>query len=426
MVIRPRTIVSACGVGPDLHFAIVEASPVGVRVRQGPVVRDALRAQPDVLRRAGASLPTGGTVVFVCPAESTAARPIGVDAKGFQMARADLQKSIGRLVPIPPENAMIGLVQRHADEGSTDAAGFISAARRDAIEAWSDVVRTVTGRAPDAVLSPAMALLGLGGQRTELMVVVERTMAGGLVSHTLRFGRVVEIAQPIDEDRLAAVRASNATIRVMPDAEGEESVAGGTPITGAELAIAGGVAMLMGDGEFVPLAGQTPRTAPRWVAAAAALVAAGVLAWGASSVRGWRYEQAIDRLAAEERELDAGVAQVQAMRAESSRLASLLREGVEKTTTRWSPKTTELAAAIGVIPEGGYIYKLSATGAGIMIEGEAPKASMVLAALERSPRFTNARPQDPTAAVVGRSTESFGIRADYRSAAAAQSPGGSR
>ena len=425
MVIRPRTIVSACGVGPDLHFAIVEASPMGVRVRQGPVVRDALHAQPDVLRRAGASLPTGGTVVFVCPAESTAVRPIGVDAKGFQMARADLQKSIGRLVPIPPENAMIGLVQRHGEEGSSDAAGYICAARRDAVEAWSDVVRTVTGRAPDAVLAPAMALVGLGGQRTESMVVLQRTLAGGLVSHTLRFGRVVDVAQPIDEDRLASVRASSATIRVMPDADGAESIAGGEPIACAELAIAGAMAMIMGDGEFVPLAGQAPRTAPRWVAAAGALIAAGVLAWGASSVRGWRYEQAIDRLAAEESGLDAGVARVQAMRAESSRLAALLRDGVEKTTGRWAPRTTELAAAIALIPEGGYIYRLSATGTGITIEGEAPKASAVLAALERSPRFTNARPQDPTTAVQGRSTESFGIRADYRSAAA-QNPGGAR
>jgi hypothetical protein len=417
MVIRPRTIIAACGVGPDLHLAIVEASALGVRVRTGPVVRDALTATIDIVRRAATGLPRAATVVFVCPAELTAMRPIGVDTKGFVAARADLHKSVGRLVPIPPENALIGLIQRHGDDGAGESAGYLSAARKDAIDAWADRIRAITGRTPDAVLTPAMALIGCGAQRTETFVALERTLSGAPVAHTLRFGQAVDLASPIDSDRLASVRSSGARVRWVPSGDGAASTDGIDAITPAELAIAGAMAMIMGDGEFVPLAGAPPRNAPRWVAAAAALLAAGVLAWGAMSVRSWRYERAIDRLTAEEATLDAEVARVQAMRNEAARLSALVRDGVAKTAAAWSPRTSDLAAASMVIPDGGFLYRLSATGAGVVIEGEAPKASAVLAALEASPRFTRARQQDPTAAVPMRSTESFGIRADYEPAA---------
>jgi hypothetical protein len=416
MLIRPRTIIAACGVGPDLHLAIVEASALGVRVRTGPVVREALTAPIDIVRRAATGLPRATTVVFVCPAELTAMRPIGVDAKGFVSARADLHKSVGRLVPIAPENALIGLVQRHAEDGSDESSGYLSAARKDAIDTWSDRIRAISGRTPDAVLSPAMALIGLGGQRTETLVVLEHTLAGSDIAHTLRYGQAIDLATPIDSERLASVRASGAVVRRLPSPDGAASSDGIDAIAPAELAIAGGLAMIMGDGELVPLSGPAPRSAPRWFASAAALVGAAVLAWGAMSVRGWRYERAIDRLATEEAALDAEVARVQAMRTESDRLSTLLTGGIAATTGKWAPRTDDLAAAAMIIPDGGFLYRMSASTTGVVIEGEAPKASAVLAALEASPRFTRARQQDPTAAVPARSTESFGLRADFEAA----------
>ena len=419
MLTRPRTIIAACGIGADLHLAVVEVSPMGARVRSGPVVRDAAHAGPDALRRAGAGLPRTGTIVFICPAELAAVRPIGVDARGFLHARADLVRSIGRLVPIPAENALVGHVQRDLDAESGESAGFIYAARRDAIDAWSDRIRTITGRTPDAVLTPAMALLGVGGQRTETLIVLERSLSGA-VAHTLRFGKVLDLAQPVDSERLATLRASGAIVRELPTGAETSPEQSTTPITGEELAVAGAMAMVIGDGAFVPLAGAPPRSAPRWAAAAALLLAAGILAWGASSLRSWRYERAIERLAAEEARLDAEVARVQSMRAETANLIAMLRDGVQASTRAWSPRTSDIAAAAAVVPATGFLYELTVNPAGVVLKGEALKASDVLRALEDSPRFTKARPQDPTQSVMGRDAETFGLAADYEKPAPAE------
>ncbi len=420
MLIRPRTIICACGVGPDLHLAVIEASALGVRAQTGPVIKDVLHAQPDALRRAGASLPRAGSLVFVCPAELTAVRPIGVGVSGFLSARSDLHKSLGRLVPITPENALIGLVERHAAEsgdagtsGGTDAAGYLFAARRDAIDTWIEKLRTITGRGPDAVLAPAMALIGIGGQRTETFVALERSISGGLFAHTLRFGRAADLAHRIDSERLASIRSSGAIIRSLPSAGETSASSEGLPISPAELAIAGGMAMIMGGGEFAPLTGAPPRTAPQWAAGVAALIGAGVIVWAALGLRGYRYERAIEHLAREEQTLDAGVAQVQAMRAESARLAALVRDGVGAASAKWSPRMPDLAAAVSIMPTGAFLYNISASNTGITIQGEAPKASAVLAALESSPRFANAIQQDPTIAIPEYATESFGLRAGY-------------
>jgi len=430
MLIGPRTIVCACGVGPDLHLAVIEASALGVRATPGPIVRDALHASPDALRRAAPGLPRAGTVVFVCPAEMTAVRPIGVGVSGFLSARADLHRSVGRLVPITPENALIGLVERHApgntDTGA-DVTGYLFAARRDAMDAWTEKVRTIVGRGPDAVLAPGMALIGIGGQRTESLVVLERTSTGAQLAHSFRFGRATELAQPIDSDRLATIRSSGAVVRSIPAASAGREHDGALPISPTELAIGGGMAMLMGGGELAPLLGAPPRTTPRWAPGIAAMIGAGVLVWGAIAVRGYRYEHAIESLAREEATLDAEVARVQSMRAESARLTSLVRDGVGATSARWSPRLPDIAAVASIIPDGSYLYSIGVSNAGVNIQGEAPKASTVLGALEASPRFAKADRRDPTVAIPEKSTEIFSLHAEFERPAAApsQNQGGS-
>jgi len=429
MLIGPRTIVCACGVGADLHFAVIEASALGVRATTGPVVRDVLHASPDVLRRAAPGLPRTGTVVFVCPTEMTAVRPIGVGVSGFLSARADLHRSIGRLVPIAPENALIGLVERHgappgdADaQAGSDVTGYIFAARRDAMDAWTEKVRTIVGRGPDAVLSPAMALIGVGGQRTESLVALERTSTGAQLAHSFRFGRATELAQPIDSDRLASIQSAGAVVRSIPTPSGAHEHVGTIPLSPTELAIGGGMAMVMGGGEFAPLIGAPPRATPRWAPGIAAMIGAVVLVWGAIAVRGYRYEHAIESLAREEATLDAEVARVQSMRAESARLTSLVRDGVGATTARWSPRLPDVAAVASIIPDGSYLYSIGVSNAGVNIQGEAPKASTVLGALEASPRFAKADRRDPTVAIPEKSTEIFSLHAEFERPAPATSP----
>jgi len=115
----PHSALSACIVGDDLHTVVVSVSPIGAKVRTAPTLERFLSMSADEARRRLEPVAAAGRVVLTCPASWCALRPIGLGVNQWPAARDDLLRSLDRLLPIPPDDAMIGLVQLHDSQGAS-------------------------------------------------------------------------------------------------------------------------------------------------------------------------------------------------------------------------------------------------------------------------------------------------------------------
>ena len=442
MAFRAINKVSAAAVGDDLYVVRVMGPSWRVRVRRGPVLRGFLAMNPEEARRALATIGGGGRVVLTLGSGACGVRPMQLGMSRWAAARSEVIRSIGRLFPLEPEEAAVGLIERApAGEGSGAALGaaagaegesaergyLVVAPRRD-VEAWTEALGRALGREVSEVLATPMAMLGLGLQHEERVGIIEQSAAGGEEIHWLRYGVIEELGAAWSSEMDDAAEVGGVTLRRLPEPGGHERAAGPTPgveqIDGFDLAIGAALATRVAGGRFAPILGRATGAQKRWILPLGAAAAAALLLWASGTVMEGRYERATEHLRAEGASMADDLARVQAMRTELDAKISLVENGVGKTVAGWKSVLPDLTSIHAVVPAQGFIYEVGVDERRVFLRGEAPRASDVLRALESSAAFESPKQQSPVRAVDERSAEEFDLVATRRAGAVAKSGSG--
>lgn len=416
MALRPVNRFSAAAIGDDLHVVRVGALGRRVRVRRGPVLRGFLSMAPEEARAALSGVSGAREVVLTCPSGMCGVRPMQLEFARWGSAKGEITRSIDRLFPLSSEEAAVGLVDAGASGGEGSGRAYLVAAARHDIQQWSGHLERALGHEVTEVLSPHMAMLGLGLQHDQRAGVIEATPAGEEI-HWLRYGLVDELGAPWSSEMDDSTTLAGARLVRLPGAGGGGGV---DELSGHDLAIGAALAPTVAGGRYSPVLGRAPAAPRRWLAPTAAAVAAGLLLWAAPGVREARYERALADLEAREAAMESDFARIEAMRGELARLRGLMEEGVGSVVKGWRSPMPDLVAIHEVLPAGAYVYDVGVTEARATIAGEAPRASDVLRALEASMAFRDPRQESPTAPVPGGERERFDFSATRASA------GGSR
>ncbi len=367
--------ISIVLIGQDLHIAVVRRSPLGVSAQVGPVLTDALAAPVEEIRAAVRWLPSA-PITLTCPSAWCAVRPMQVGVGDWRKARDELVRSIDRLLPIPPDDALAGVVNTASD----DEGALLVAIRRSRVQAWLDLIERVFGRAATELLTPQMAMLGLGLQGEEEATVHE---PGGPatppIRRRLRYGRPVDGGAPGGgaEDESA----------LLPD---ESNVDDPRRVAPADLAIAAALAREAAAGEYAPLLGSAPSPARRWASPALLGAAAALLLIAAGPTFGARLDNAKDALRAEQDRLEPDVQHVRDLRARAERLRNLLEKGVSAPTRDWKSALPPLVDIHEAFGDAGFVHRLEIRPDSISVRGEAPQATTVLERLESSESLAGA------------------------------------
>lgn len=413
MTIFPWSILSAAVVGDDLHTALVSGSLLGVRWRAGPVLRSFRGMAPEEARRALGPLARGSRLMLVLPSSMVGCRATGVPSSRWLSAREEVLSGIQSLFPMSPEDACVGFVGRRGASG--EDSGYILAADRKVVDAWTEALSRATGSSVDVVLSSHQALLGLGVQGESETHIADHALPGEPV-HRLVYGEVAELsAAPASESLVAAARA-------LPGAEGE---VGSRAMSGAELAASAALALRTAPGLIGPLRGASPGSALRWVPAIAAVAAACVIPWLASATREWRYERAA---AALEREAEASRPRFETIMRQRARIESFAAAlgAVRGAGSGGGVSMLGMVDAVQrSVPGDAFIYRVDLDSGSMAVRGEAKRAGEVLRAIEESEEFQGAREQDAPVIAEERGLEMFHIRAE-RSDRAGRAGGGER
>jgi hypothetical protein len=416
MPIAPHRVLSAVIVGDDAHTALVDLAPLRTRARRGPTLKGFLSAPVEDLRRALPPEAAGRELVLTVPSSACGVRSAGVGAAQWNGARAEIHRSIGKMFPISPEEALLGFVARapRGAEAEESAGGYLIVAQREAVRPHVERLREIAGPESVRLLAPQMAILGLGYQRLADVGVLDAGPTGAPVIHRLRRGRVVGLAEPWDPEASDAAAVGGLSLWRLPRGmdDADPSLRSIAAIDPHDLAVAAALAPRVGGGEIAPLDERATPAPNRWLFPLAATAAAIALVWGAASVREARLERGVDRVARQEERLQAEFAEAQRLRQELDRLRARVRAGVIEPTSDWRPILPALADAEAVVPTSGFVYSLDVSPERVLIRGEAPLASDVLRGLEETDRFRNAAFQDPTSDVAERNAESFHLRAD--------------
>lgn len=410
MSVLSSTTLSAVIVGADLHLAAVVVSPLGARSRSGVVLPKFLSLPEDEARRAIESLTDGvrASVLLTIPSGWCGVRPVAVSPAMWGKARAGIVASIDDFLPISPEDAIAGYIARAG--ASESAGGYLIAARRPVAQPWIDALSRASGRSGIEVLSPHMALAGLGIQSEPSAVVVERGPTGALVRHRLAHGRVNELGVPYE------MEPSPGAMVVMLPGDGAPAP-GVRTLEPSELALAAALAKTVAPDSFVPLVGRSRSPLRAWARPAALAAACVALLLGASAIREWRYQRAIESLAAEQEQLAPRVAEVERLRERARRLSADIAAASKIMTGEWSRLTPVLAQAHGAVPPEGFLYKVRVDSKSVILDGESPRYLDTLRAVEETAAFANARQVNPSVSVSERKMDMFSIRADRESAA---------
>ncbi len=386
MLIPPRTILSCCIVGDDLHAARLRLGPVGARVLDSTSIERFLSLTPDKRRSALRPLASGvKRLTLTVPSAWCAVRPIALTTKQWASARDELVQSIDRLLPMTSDDAMVGLLNIYDDEQQA-AAGRLVAIRRKVAEPWLHAIEDATGIDAGAVLSPHMAMLGLGLQEHVHATVIEPIDEVESVRHSLRYGLPVSIGDAVDSS------VNDAITVTLPK---QSSARTANTVSGVDVAVAGGVAPLVAPHAFAPMSGAVATRRAEWLApAAAALLAAGLLI-GAPMIFDARLKTGLANLRAEQMALTDEYQRVRSVRNNTERLASLLNEGVREPISRWRPAMPVMAEAQAALSSEGFLYRMLVDARGVTISGEADDAGAVLQRLEDSPILSSARRTGP-------------------------------
>lgn len=412
MNLLPWTTLAASVVGDDLYLSEVSGGLAGLGARSKPVAMlgGFLSMSVDEARRAiGDAAGKGARLILVVPTSWCAVRPVPFDADGWRNAREGIIASIDQLVPVSSVEAMVGVLSVGSVSGGKRG-GYLLVARRPVVQAWLERLSSVTGVAVSGVLAAPMALLGLGLSRVPEARVRDELAEGMRVRHVLRYGEPVALCEP----ESALDEPIDGMELALPESEG------GQGIGGHELAVSAALAERAGAGWFVPLEGRGVRGAPRWLAAAAAVVLACAALLGAKFVSDGRYESAIEDLAIERKQHEAAQKAAESDRAEARRLCALIDKGFNAQVKQWGSILPALASAQAAVGKDGFVYWVKLDTGGVEMRGEAKQSADVLRAMESSASlFSRARLTDPPSGVPERGLETFTVKAEAK-----QAPGG--
>jgi hypothetical protein len=381
--------------------SLVEGGWGAARRRDLPVVRGFLGLSPEERRGALATVARaagrGGAITLVAPACWCAVRPVEATTREWAGARGEIVRSIDRLLPLAPEDALVGIVDLFPDDEGAGAAsgGAVVGVRRSLVAPWVEALeRALPGWRVAEVVSPEMAALGAGLQGAQSATVED---GEGQVRVRLRRGRAVGV----DDGGGAPMGGPRLRLTDEP---------GAGAISAHDLAVAGALAPLAAAGEFAPLLGRAAPPRKRWAACALAGVVAVAALAGAPALHRARLESATEGALARRQAISARVDEALRLRAEAERYARVLEAGVGPIESSWRSVLPALADAQGAIPEDGFAHRVEIDGRGVTLRAEAGSAGEALRRLENSASFAGAEFTAPVSKGSG-AGEVFQLRA---------------
>lgn len=417
MQILPWTTLSLVIAGDDLASAIVSGGWRGVWERPGPVLRGFLAMAPEDARRALGDVAPGARILLTCPTSWVGLRPAAIEVRQWESAKGSIQESIESFFPLSAHDAMVGVVGRTGEKGSPVGA-YLLAVSRQRVKPWLDAVQRVLGRPVDAVLTPHMALLGLGLGSHPNACVIEHGAGGSMSVHRLAHGEIEELSGPGE-----AGPTGVHSVRWLNGVEARPQDSGAPAIGAPEQAVAAAIAERVAGDHFSPLSGRAPVAAPRWVLPAAGVLVAIGLLWGAAQISDGRYARGIARLERESADHAGTLHEAQREHEEAIRLTGLLASVEARQDAGRNDLLADLVPALSVIPREGVLYGVQIDFASVTIRGEARRASDVLRRLEETPEFHAAKQLDTAVPVEERTTEQFHIRAERAGGAPTRAAG---
>ncbi len=383
-----HTRVSMVARGEDLYVVTVLQTPWRTTVRHGPTLRD-FRAMPVEQARAALSKVKGAhRITLTCDESWCSIRPIQIKASNWKQAREEVRLSIDRLLPLSPDDAMVGVIDM--DDSTGD--GTLLAVRRSTVQEWIDHIEEASGARVVDVLAPHMSMLALGHQRDEQARVIELDNEGTPIGeHRFRYGAPVQFDAPFTDN-----------------AETDEASFVAGP---REIGVASALAPMIGAGRYAPLQGRTPPPPRRWLAPAAAGGLAILVFIGAGSLFEGRLQHATARAESRQLELVEPLRLVRDTRADTERHITLLRDGLARSTSDWQsvlPLMTEVERALGA---EGFLRRLEISREYVIVQGESPSATSVLEAMEASSLLQEAQLSAPTSVSSQSGLDMFSIRA---------------
>lgn len=347
-----------------------------------------------------------GSMVVVLPAEAVHLRPMAMKSRLFADAQNEIERSLESLLPIDPDGASLGFVDR-VEQGKVDAeddragAGYLIGVDRADVRRLSEVSSRVSGRLPDRMVAPHQAAMCAGYQRSERTIVRERGVLGDVQDSILQRGRIVE---------LRADASGSATADLLLPGAGDGSEAEACERLAVGAALLDGCA----SGECVPLEGEWTPLWKRSVPIAALAVVCVGLVLGALTMRGSRYELAVEDVVAQQQELRPRIAEATDRIAERDRLAAMIRLVVTSAIERDAGVIEIAASAERALPADVFLEQFTVNADGVRLRGVAASARDVLAAIESSPDFDGVREsQRPQPVGDGSGREVFDVRAEY-------------
>ncbi|MEO1129648.1 MAG: hypothetical protein AAFX05_08090 [Planctomycetota bacterium] len=413
---RPQHVISICIVGDAMTVAEVESGPFGARTRDRGTIDGISEAHDEEFRQILGNLPQRARLVLTCSSGVCAIRPIPLGVQSWRAAEEEVTHSVARLLPLSPDDAMLGLVERVAPQravahdSDATAQGYLVGVRRSVVEALVERIESISGRSVTTVLSPHMAMMGLGLQHVERATLIDTPAPGVMMAHHFEWGQPVELDLPWAPDASDAAALAGTHVRSLPNGDGR-TPPGAEPITALELAIGAAIACSSDFGRFIPLTGRRARSLPRWLLPASLTAAAVALIMVAGSVENSRYERAAVEVRRQLADLEAQAKAVQQSRARFATLSSRMKDGVAPTVSAWRPVMPDLVEARRTIPEDGFLYRIRLSSDRVTLNGESQRAASVLRAMEDSTRFADARQGNPPIAIEERGTETFDVTA---------------
>lgn len=374
MPVLKQTILTVAPLNDAVAVALVERAGRSVRTIASETAHGAEAMTPEAILAACSRLAASRSIdeiVLTLPAAWCSCREIGIPPRDWKGARDGVMESLEDLVPVPSDDALVGLLALHESD-ETCSRGVIVAARRSLVEPVLDAMRAAAPGARESVVSSSMAAIGLAAGAEGALHIVEPDSVAS-TSMTLRNGLPVAIDAP---------------------AQGEEAIdLSGDSAPGA-LAVAAVVAPLTASASFVPLIG---RTRPPWAryVRPGALVAAAILMLAAAPVI-WesRMANAVESLRDQRAAMQASFDEAQSYRAQAERSIALCT-AFDEATTSWRSTLPALRDAVAALGDDGHLYRFQCDSRGVLLTGEAADPGSVLERLESSPGLTAARPTSP-------------------------------
>lgn len=415
--------------GNTAAAVLVRRTPLGVRTTTLGTATDIdsldVTARRDLL--GFTSVPGNARVVVSLPSSICALRPIGLGRAAFRAARQELAAASGDLFPFPADETDLGFIELVTNSESLSPAaptddtsavsGCLVAVHRPRLDAALTPIAEAMGRPVHAVLSPHMAMLGLGLQSQHTCRISEVSPFGQTLIHELCHGLPVRLARPAlpEGDALPDFAFPDETV---PDKAALSRLAEATALASAVAPAA-----------FLPLRGPAPSPALRWLPPAALAACAALLASVALSVSNARYNAAADAAAQEQAAITQSFAAASDDAAELERIAAVLQSAQELGLSDNDGSFDALAAAITLLPQDAYLERIAIEPESVRLVGGAARAQQVLRSLEQSPRFARAT-QNGAYVRIGMGSvahwESFDLSAERSGLARRHSDGGER